>query len=99
MQPALNKANETGIQPYIREEITQQQAVDNIVQPFREFMLKHTREQDLGLFIKLSGAEKPKTINDVSTWAIIPAYSLSELRMAFQIGFLLFIPFLVLDMI
>lgn len=100
MQPVLNEANQTGIQPYLREEISQDQAVDNIVKPFREFMLKHTREEDLGLFLKLSGEqERPNDISEVSTWTIIPAYSISELRTAFQIGFMLFIPFLVLDMI
>lgn len=99
MQPVLNQANNNGIQPYLKEEITQDQAVDNIVEPFREFMLKHTREKDLGLFIKLSGGEKPETIEDVSIWAIIPAYAISELRIAFQIGFMLFVPFLILDMI
>lgn len=99
MQPALDKANREGIQPYMREEISQQQALDNVVQPFREFMLKHTREEDLGLFIKLNGGDKPKDIKEVSTWTIIPAFTISELRIAFQIGFLLFVPFLVLDMI
>jgi flagellar biosynthetic protein FliP len=99
MQPVINKANKEGLQPYMHEQITQEQAVTNIVQPFREFMLKHTREEDLGLFIKLNGGDKPKDINEVSIWTIIPAYSISEMRMAFQIGFLLFIPFLVLDMI
>lgn len=99
MQPVINEANEKGLQPYLREEITQGEAVEKMLQPFREFMLKHTREEDLGLFIKLSGAERPNSIDDVTIWAIIPAYSLSELRMAFQIGFMVFIPFLVLDMI
>ncbi len=99
MQPVFNEANEQGIQPYLREEITQSQAVDNIVQPFKKFMLKHVREEDLGLFIKLSGDEKPATPEEVSIWALIPAFSLSEIRVAFQIGFMLFIPFLVLDMI
>jgi len=99
MQPTLNEANQKGVQPYIKNEITQQQAVHNIVQPFRTFMLKHTREEDLGLFIKLSGKDKPHTIEDVSTLTIVPAFTLSELKIAFQIGFLLFIPFLVLDMI
>lgn len=100
MQPVINEANEKGLQPYMREEITQTQAVENMLQPFRAFMLKHTREEDLGLFIKLQGAEqRPNNIDEVSIWAIIPAYSISELRMAFQIGFMLFIPFLVLDMI
>lgn len=99
MQPVLNQANDTGIQPYMREEISQDQAVENIITPFREFMLKHTREKDLGLFIKLSGGEKPQTVEDVSIWSIIPAYAISELRVAFQIGFMLFVPFLILDMI
>ncbi len=99
MQPVMDKANSEGLQPYLREEISQEQAVDNMIKPFREFMLKHTREEDLALFIKLSGAEKPQDISEVSTWAIIPAYSISELKTAFQIGFLIFVPFLVLDMI
>lgn len=99
MQPALNEANTNGIQPYMREEITQEQAIDNIVKPFREFMLKHTREEDLSLFIKLSNEERPADMAEVSTWSVIPAFALSELRMAFQIGFLIFVPFLVLDMV
>jgi flagellar biosynthetic protein FliP len=99
MQPVMDQANREGLQPYMRDEITQSQAVDNMITPFRAFMLKHTREQDLKLFIKLSGNDKPKDITEVSTWTVIPAYSISELRMAFQIGFLLFIPFIVLDMV
>ncbi len=99
MQPVLDEANREGLQPYMREEITQEQAVDNMLKPFREFMLRHTREEDLGLFIKMSGADKPYDVSEVSTWTIIPAFSLSELKMAFQIGFLIFIPFLVLDMV
>jgi flagellar biosynthetic protein FliP len=99
MQPVLNEANNKGIQPYLKEEITQDEAITNVVKPFREFMLRQTRQEDLGLFIRLSGAGKPNDISEVSTWAIIPAYSISELKTAFQIGFLIFIPFLVLDMI
>ena len=99
MQPVLDQANNTGIQPYLREEISQDQAVENIVEPFRGFMLKHTREKDLGLFIKLSGGDKPESVEDVSIWQIIPAFAISELKVAFQIGFMLFVPFLILDMI
>ncbi len=99
MQPVLNEANEKGLQPYLNDEITQSVAMDNMVKPFREFMLKHTREEDLGLFIKLTGGEKPNSVEDVSIWSIIPAYTISELKIAFQIGFLIFIPFLMLDMI
>lgn len=99
MQPVLDQSNERGIQPYMRDEITQEVAVENIIQPFREFMLKHTREEDLALFVKLSGSDKPMDESELSIWAIIPAYTISELRVAFQIGFMLFVPFLVLDMI
>lgn len=99
MQPVLDRANREGLQPYMRDEITQEQAITSMVKPFREFMLKHTREEDLGLFIKFSGTAKPKSIDEVSTITIIPAYAISELRIAFQIGFVIFIPFLVIDMI
>ncbi|MCX7908300.1 MAG: flagellar type III secretion system pore protein FliP [Ignavibacteria bacterium] len=99
MQPVLDRANREGLQPYLREEISQQQALDNIVNPFKEFMLKYTRQEDIALFLKLSGKERPKDPSELSIWTIIPAYTLSELRIAFQIGFLLFVPFLVLDMI
>ncbi len=99
MQPVLDKANQEGIQPYLREEISQQEAMTKITEPFREFMLKFTRQEDLALFLKLSGKERPKDPSELSIWTIIPAYTLSELRVAFQIGFLLFVPFLVLDMI
>lgn len=99
MQPVFNEANEKGLQPYLNEQISQTEAIDNMMQPMRKFMLKHTREEDLGLFIGLTGGERPETIDDISIWSIIPAYTISELKMAFQIGFLIFIPFLVLDMV
>jgi flagellar biosynthetic protein FliP len=99
MQPVLDQANEQGIQPYLNDQITQEEALDAVILPFREFMLKHTREEDLGLFIKLSGEDKPNDITEVSTWTVVPAFAISELKTAFQIGFLLFVPFLVLDMI
>jgi flagellar biosynthetic protein FliP len=99
MQPVLNEANEKGLQPYLRQEISQQQALENMLRPFREFMLKRTRQEDLALFIRLAGHERPKTPAEVSTWALIPAFAMSELCIAFQIGFLLFLPFLVIDMI
>lgn len=99
MQPVLDRANREGLQPYLRQETSQDSAIVRMVQPFREFMLRHTREDDLRLFVKLSGKDKPRSLDDVSTWAIIPAYTLSELRLAFQIGFIIFVPFLVVDMI
>lgn len=99
MQPVLDRANREGLQPYMREEISQSEAVERILKPFKEFMLKYTREQDLGLFLKLSSMSRPRSPNELSIWTIIPAYTLSELRIAFQIGFLLFVPFLVLDVV
>ncbi len=99
MTPVLDQANSEGLQPYLREEITQQEAVDNIIKPFREFMLKHTREEDLALFVKLQKGDAPTSIEDVSMLAIIPAFTISELRMGFQVGFVIFIPFLIIDMI
>lgn len=99
MSPVLDEANSNGLQPYLNEEITQEQAIDEIVKPFRTFMLKHTREEDLALFLKLSGENAPSSLDEVSTLTIIPAYTLSELRMGFMIGFIIFIPFLVIDMI
>ncbi len=99
MSPVLDEANTKGLQPYLRDEISQSAAVDSMIAPFRAFMLKQTREEDLGLFIKLKGDQRPKNLNDVSIMAIIPAYTISELRMGFQIGFIIFIPFLVIDMI
>jgi flagellar biosynthesis protein FliP len=99
MQPVMDRANAEGLQPYMKQEISQDTAISRMVTPFRSFMLKHTREEDLALFIKFSGKDKPKDLSEVSTWAVIPAYAISELRIAFQIGFIIFIPFLVIDMI
>ena len=99
MTPVLDEANDNGLQPYLNEEITQAEAVDRMIEPFREFMLKHTREEDLALFVKLQSGEKPASIDEVSLLAIIPAFTISELRTGFQIGFVIFIPFLIIDMI
>ncbi|GAB5464829.1 MAG: flagellar type III secretion system pore protein FliP [Candidatus Kapaibacteriales bacterium] len=99
MQPTLDRANNEGLTPYLEEKISQDEAITAIVEPFRDFMLRHTREADLALFIKLSDGPAPDDITEVSTWAIIPAFAISELKTAFQIGFLIFVPFLVLDMV
>jgi flagellar biosynthetic protein FliP len=99
MSPVLDEANDNGLQPYLNEEISQEQAIDNMVSPFRNFMLKHTREEDLELFLRLRGGDRPSSMEDVSTLTIVPAFTLSELRMGFQIGFVVFVPFLVVDMI
>ncbi len=99
MSPALNTINETALQPYMAGSLTQEVAFTKAVSPMREFMLKNTREKDIELFLKLSKSGTPKTKEDISTLAIIPAFVTSELKTAFQIGFLIYLPFLVIDMI
>ncbi|MCI6158658.1 MAG: flagellar type III secretion system pore protein FliP [Selenomonadaceae bacterium] len=99
MAPYWGQANEQGIQPYLNGQITQEQAIDNTVEPIREFMFKQTRESDLALFVNLSNAERPDGPEDVSTVTLIPAFIISELKTAFQIGFMIYIPFIVIDMI
>ena len=99
MAPTWNRVNQDAIQPYMKNTITLQQAYDRAVVPVREFMLRQTREEDLALFVKLANVEKPATRDDVPIHALVPAFAISELRIGFQIGFLLFIPFLVIDMV
>lgn len=99
MSPTLSKINETAYQPYMNNTITQQQALDNSLVPIRDFMFKQTHESELALFVKLSKIEKPKTKNDVPTYVLIPSFVLSELKTAFKIGFIIFLPFLVIDLV
>ena len=99
MAPYWGQANEQGLQPYLAGQITQEQAVENVAAPMREFMFKQTREADLALFVNLSDAERPESQEDVSTLTLIPAFIISELKTAFQIGFMIYIPFIVIDMI
>ena len=99
MAPDWGQANEQGIQPYLAGQITQEEAINNVAAPLREFMFKQTRESDLALFVNLSDAERPETQEDVSTFTLIPAFIISELKTAFQLGFMIYIPFIVIDMI
>jgi flagellar biosynthesis protein FliP len=99
MAPTWTKVNDDALQPYLANKMSLQQAFDKGVVPLRDFMMRQTREEDLALFVKLANAEKPQSRNDVPLHALIPAYALSELRIGFQIGFMLFIPFLVIDMV
>ncbi|MEJ7617240.1 MAG: flagellar type III secretion system pore protein FliP [Pyrinomonadaceae bacterium] len=98
MAPVLTRVNAEALQPMLAGQITQTDAIARALIPLRSHMLKHTRERDLALFIRLSGNARPRTADDVPTVALIPAYMISELKTAFQIGFVLFIPFLVIDM-
>ncbi|MFC1513512.1 flagellar type III secretion system pore protein FliP [candidate division KSB1 bacterium] len=99
MSPVWTEINDKAVQPYLAEEINDTQAFEEAVKPIRNFMLRLTREQDLMLFMRFSSTEKPYNQDDVSMRALIPAFVISELRIAFQIGFLLYIPFLMIDMI
>ncbi len=99
MEPYAKKAWENGIQPYMNETINYEVAFDESVSPFKEFMIKNTREKDLALFYRIKKEENPKNIEDVSLILLMPAFIVSELRTAFEIGFLVFLPFLVIDII
>ncbi len=99
MSPIFTQINEESLQPFLNDEIGQEEAFTTALQPLRKFMLKQTREKDLALFVNMAGGEKPKTIEEVGSHIIIPAFIISELRTAFQIGFMIYVPFLVLDMV
>jgi len=98
MSPTLNTINERAIKPYINDEINLGEAIDNAVPPLKEFMLKQTRQKDIALFAGLS-KKKFKSPEDVTMGVLIPAFAISELKTAFEIGFLLFLPFLIIDMV
>ena len=98
MKPVLEEVNEVALQPYMQEELSSLEAVEQASQPFRKFMLAQTRESDLGLFMRIAD-EEYDTAEDVSCWVLLPAFVTSELKTAFQIGFILFIPFLIIDMV
>ncbi len=99
MSPVGAEINNTAVQPYLLEEISQEVAVENAMKPVRNFMFRQTREKDLALFIDISGSAKPKQLEDIPSKALIPAFIISELKTGFQIGFVLFIPFIVIDMV
>lgn len=99
MAPTWNQINANAIQPYMQKQITQTEAIERAEEPLRMFMFRQTREKDLELFVGLSKMEQPKTYRDVPTYVLIPAFVISELKTAFQMGFAIFIPFIVIDMI
>jgi flagellar biosynthetic protein FliP len=99
MSPFFNKINSDALQPFLNNQIGQEEAVTKALAPIRVFMFNQTRATDLELFIRLSKTEAPKTRADVPTPVLIPAFVLSELKTAFQIGFIIYLPFLVIDMV
>jgi flagellar biosynthetic protein FliP len=98
MGPTFQRAYETGLAPYMAEQIDEQTAFARASGPIRDFMLEHTREKDLDLFLDLAGIH-PETAADTPLRSLVPAFMISELRRAFEIGFLLFLPFLIIDMV
>ncbi len=99
MEPVGKKAYEDGIKPYVEKKIGYEEAFDKTTLPFKNFMIRNTREKDLALFLRIRKMENPATVADVPLSIVIPAFVISELKTAFEIGFLLFLPFLVIDMV
>lgn len=100
MQPVYNKINKDAIEPYLDNKITQEQAIDKGLVPLKEFMLKQTRQKDLELFVESARLDTSKvTRENIPMTVIIPAFAISELKTAFEIGFLIFLPFLIIDMV
>lgn len=99
MAPTFNEINIEALQPYMEETITQQEAFERSVEIMREFMFSQVREEELQLFIEIAREEQPTDKNDISSMILIPAFMLSELKLAFQMGFMIYVPFLVIDML
>lgn len=99
MAPNLRVMNETAIQPYLDGEMDIQQAMTVGAEPLRDFMFKQVGEQDLALFVYLSGGERPQSLDDIPTYVLLPAFIISELKIAFQMVFIIYIPFLVIDIV
>lgn len=99
MKPALDTANSEALQPYLAQEITQQEALAKAVVPFKAFMLDQARGEDIALFVRLSGQPRPASSDELPLAVIMPGFVISELRIGFQIGFLIYLPFLIIDMV
>jgi len=99
MAPTFQEVNEQALQPLFNEEIGLEEAYDRATLPFKEFMAQHTRQKDLELFLDYNQAERPASVEEIPLTMLVPAFALSEIKTAFQIGFMIFIPFLVIDMV
>lgn len=99
MAPAFTEINESALKPYMNGQLKQEEALEKGLAPLRRFMFNQTRDSDLALFVRLAKVERPKTRADVPTLVLVPAFILSELKTAFQIGFIIFLPFLVIDIV
>lgn len=99
MSPVLTEINDTALQPYINKTLSQDQAIEALQKPIRSWMFKQTKEPELALFVSMVKKAKPKTRADIPLYLLIPAFMLSELKTAFLIGFLIYVPFLIIDMV
>ncbi len=99
MGPTFTEVNEKALQPYFNNEITQEEAIDEGIKPFKNFMIKQTREKDLLLFLNYAQIEEPESIDDIPLTVLVPSFAISELKTAFQMGFMIYLPFLVIDMV
>lgn len=99
MTPTFVEVNNNALQPYFNQEITQEQALEEGVKPFKDFMIKQTREKDLLLFLNYAQIEEPENVDDIPLTVLVPSFAISELKTAFQMGFLIYLPFLVIDMV
>ncbi len=99
MAPVVSEIRDRAYQPYVNRQISQEEAFDRGLQPIRQFMFRQTREQDLALMVHLAKVERPRTRADVATHILIPAFIISELKSGFQMGFVLFLPFIVIDFV
>jgi len=99
MAPVIGDVNKNAVQPYLDHKITQKEAIKRAEAPLKSFMAKETRQKDLQLFLDYGKYKQPKTIQDIPLTALIPAFTISELKTAFQMGFMIFIPFLIIDMV
>jgi flagellar biosynthetic protein FliP len=99
MAPVWHDIQSSAVQPYVDQKLTGEEAVQRGIQPLKTFMCKQTREKDLALFLSIMKAPRPKNFQDIPITAVVPAFMISELRTAFEIGFLLFLPFLIIDMV
>ena len=99
MAPVMEKVDKAALQPFMDGKVSMQEAYKSGSAPLRDFMVRQTREEDLALMVELSKAKPPRTIEDISNVQLVPAFMLSELRTAFQIGFVVFLPFLLIDLV
>ncbi|HLS66497.1 MAG TPA: flagellar type III secretion system pore protein FliP [Pseudogracilibacillus sp.] len=98
MAPTFKDVYDEGLEPLLNEEITLEEAYDRASLPIKEFMAQHTRQKDLALFMRYTNSEQPESIEDIPLTTLVPAFAISELKTAFQMGFMIFIPFLIIDM-